>query len=105
MGQYYRETSPQRKGRAIWKEHERVVIDAANGRRIDLNEFSEATLFFERLTGINVPSEHSTFVDAIPNKNTGSALEPLRCWYEENRDRLYWDDQRREVMLTGRNPT
>jgi hypothetical protein len=96
---FYKEAVPQRKAREIWREHERVVIDAAAGRRVHLDDFADAVLFFERLTGIYVPSEHSTLIDAMPNKDTASAVEPLRRWYQENKYDLYWDEQRREVRL------
>lgn len=29
----------------------------------------------------------------------GTALEPLRRWYAQNKDRLYWDEEQDEVRL------
>src|SRR5689334_5237247 len=90
---FYKDAAPRRQAREIWREHERVVVDAAKGRRVWHDEFHDAVLFFERTAGISVPSEHSTFVDSIPTKETGLAVEPIRRWYQENKYRLYWDEQ------------
>lgn len=95
----YKESAPRRKAREIWREHERVIVDAAQGRHVGSNELWDASLFFWRLTGIDVPSDHSSVIDAIPNKRTGLAAEPLRRWYQENKYRLYWDEKSGEVLL------
>ncbi|HKI00775.1 MAG TPA: hypothetical protein VKK31_02230 [Thermoanaerobaculia bacterium] len=98
----YEQTIPQRTAHEIWRRHEQVVSDAAAGKHIDLNDFSDAALFFVKLTGINVPGEHSTYIDWMPNQDTATALEPLRRWYAQNKDRLYWDEMRKEVKLKAR---
>lgn len=96
----FNRTAPQRKAHAIWHEHERVISDIAEGKRVDLDAYEEAVIFFERLAKIDVPSNHSPFVYAMPTKDTATALEPLRRWYAENKNRLYWDEERGEVRLT-----
>jgi hypothetical protein len=37
----------------------------------------------------------------MPAKDTPAALEPLRRWYAENQDRLYWDEEQSEVRLAN----
>lgn len=83
----------------MWRNHERVLSDVAIGKRVNLDDFEEAVRFFENLTKITVPVDHSTFIDAMPTKDTATALEPLRRWYSENQDRLYWDEEKHEVRL------
>lgn len=96
----YERTAPQRIAREIWQDHEQVVNDAAQGKSVNLTDFSDAALFFGKLTGIDVPGDHSTYIDWMPNKDTATAVEPLRRWYAENKDRLYWDDQMKRVRLS-----
>lgn len=81
--------------------HELVVEAAARGEPVDLKDFRKAAVFFDELTRITVPGEHSPLIDWMPNKDTASALLPLRRWYAKNRDRLYWDDQSKRVRLSG----
>lgn len=95
----FKRTAPQREAHAIWHEHERVISDIAEGKRVDLEAFEEAVIFFWKLTRVTVPSNHSTFIYAMPTKETATALEPLRRWYAENKSRLYWDEERGEVRL------
>jgi hypothetical protein len=97
---WYRDcTAPRREAQEIWRGHERVISDVAMGKRVNLDEFESAVRFFEGLTKINVPSNHSTFIDTMPAKDTSAALEPLRRWYAKNQDRLYWDEEQHEVRL------
>lgn len=96
---YRDHTAPRREAQEIWRDHERVISDIAMGKRVNLEEFEDAVHFFERLTKITVPSNHSTFIDTMPTKDTPAALEPLRRWYAENQDRLYLDEEHHEVRL------
>ena len=93
-------TAPRRQAQEIWHQHERVLSDLAMEKRVDLDEFHEAVLFFEKLTNITVPSDHSLFIDSMPIQDTAAALEPLRGWYAKNKHRLYWDEENNEVRLT-----
>lgn len=92
-------TAPRREAQEIWRDHERVISDVAMGKRVNLDEFEDAVRFFARLTKITVPSNHSTFIDTMPAKDTLAVLKPLRRWYAENQDRLYWDEEQHEVRL------
>ena len=94
-------TAPRRQAHEIWHQHERVLSDIAMGKRVNLDEFHEAVLFFEKITNITVPSDHSMFIDSMPTQDTASSLEPLRGWYAKNKQRLYWDDESNEVKLTS----
>lgn len=98
---WYREcTGPQRKAQEIWSAHERVIVDVAMKRRVNLGDFQDARYFFEKLTGVDVPGNYSTYLGtSMPNKDTATALEPLRHWYAENQDRLYWDEEQGAVRL------
>lgn len=93
-------TAPRRQAQEIWHQHERVLSDIAMEKRVDLDEFHEAVLFFEKLTNITVPSDHSMFIDSMPTQDTATALAPLKGWYAKNKDRLYWDEESNEVKLT-----
>lgn len=95
----FERTATQREAHAIWHEHERVISDIAIGKRVNLHDFEESVRFFEKLAKITVPSDHSTFIDVMPTKDTATALEPLRRWYADNKSRLYWDEERGEVRL------
>lgn len=95
----YKQAIPERAAREVWREHEQVVSDAAEGKRVDLNDFADAALFFAKLTGINVPGDHSTIIDWMPNKDTGTALVPLRRWYAQHHHRLYWDEESKSVKV------
>jgi hypothetical protein len=92
-------TAPRREAQEIWREHEGVIVDVAAGKRVNLDDFEAAVRFFEKLTKITVPSNHSTFIDVMPTTDTAASLEPLRRWYAENQDRLYWDEEQYEVRL------
>lgn len=76
-----------------------MINDIAIGKRVNLDDFEAAVLFFEKLTPITVPSNHSTFIYAMPTKDTATALAPLRRWYSENKNDLYWDEEHNEVRL------
>jgi hypothetical protein len=91
----------QKRAQETWRRHELVVEAAARGEPVDLKVFWKAVVFFNELTGITIPGEHSPLIDWMPNKDTASALQPLRRWYEKNKDRLYWDDQSKRVRLSG----
>lgn len=93
-------TAPRRQAQEFWHQHERVISDIALGKRVNLDEFHEAVLFFEKLTDITVPSDHSIFIDSMPTEDTATALGPLRGWYAKNKHRLYWDEESNEVKLT-----
>lgn len=96
---WYRNTTPRREAQEIWLEHERVISEVAAGKRVNLDDFESAAHFFEKLTKISVPSDHSTFIDRMPTRETATSLIPLRRWYAENGNRLYWDEGRHEVKL------
>jgi hypothetical protein len=87
------------RAREIWKQHFNVVDAAARKDAVDPERFWEAALFFEKLTGITTPGEHSTLIPYIPTEETGKALTSLSHWYAENQYRLYWDAERKEVAL------
>lgn len=96
-----REATSKQKAQEIWRGHELVVESAANGRPVDLKAFWEASLFFDELAGITVPGDHSPLIDWMPNKDTASALQPIKQWYTKNGDRLRWDEQTGEVKIAG----
>lgn len=99
MAWYLNYTGPQREAQEIWRKHEHVISEVAAGKRVNLDDFEAAVHFFEKLTKISVPSNHSTFIDAMPTQETATSLIPLRRWYAENGNRLYWDKEQHEVKL------
>jgi hypothetical protein len=93
-------TASKRQAHEIWLANERVIEDAAMRRPGRLSDFEEACHFFWKLTGISVPGNFSTYLGVnLPSKDTATALVPLRRWYAENKDRLYWDKESDEVRL------
>ena len=84
---------------AIWHEHLRTIGEIVDGANVSPERFSDAVTFFEQLTGITVPFDHSLASDLYPTKETRSALEPLRSWYHANGHRLYWDEADRRVKV------
>jgi len=93
------EAERHKKAQDIWKKHELVVEDAARGRPINGTEFQDACEFFLRVANISVPGDASSVLDWFPTKETVKAVEPLRQWYERNKDQLYWDATKKTVVL------
>lgn len=84
---------------ALWSKHLETIEHAAQTGYSDRRAFYEACKFFEDLTGITVPFDHSAVADFYPTRDTAKALEPLRAWYAANGDRLLWDETSKAVKL------
>ncbi len=89
----------QARAQEEWAKHERLIERAAEGQRVSAQGFAEAHDFFERLTGIGVPADHSALELFYPASDVGRALPPLRKWYAANKERLEWDEVKRQVIL------
>jgi hypothetical protein len=83
----------------VWSRHEAVIVKISRREKVDLKSFEEACLFFENLTGITVPGDHSPVIDWFPTKDTPKALQPLRQWYADHQDQLVWDPASKKVIL------
>lgn len=84
----------------IWTELRVWLYNASMKKGGSLGKYQDACIFFRRLTGIIIPGDYSTYLGArLPNRDTATALEPLRRWYAQNKDRLYWDEEQNEVRL------
>jgi hypothetical protein len=92
-------TAPQRKAHEVWKENEQVIVDLALGKNVYGSDFEQAIKFFHALTDITIPYDQNAVIDYMPIKQSATALKPLRRWYAENKNRLYWDEERHEVRL------
>jgi hypothetical protein len=87
------------KARAIWLKHQRVLEGAIKGERTDGDELQEAAIFFYHVAGIIIPGGHSPVIDFYITRETAGVMKPLRIWYKENGDRLYWDEASSKVLL------
>jgi len=81
----------------IWQQHETAIQRAVDGYIID-DEFRDACEFFLELTGIDVRGDGS-YIGWLPTEETKEDLVSLQLWLDENRQRLDWDRDQREVTL------
>lgn len=83
-------SAANRRALEVWKKHETAVEHAVKGKQRN-DEFGEACLFFEQLTGISIHANIFTLGYA-PEPEAKNDLKLIRAWYRENRERLYWDE-------------
>lgn len=76
---------------AVWRAHESVFVDVAQGKDYQIHEFEDAWRFFVDLTNVSIAADHSPVVNLLPTAETASALPALQKWYREHRSALYWD--------------
>ncbi len=81
----------------IWKKHEAAVERALKGQQKD-DEFVDACLFFEQLTGVSIHVNMFTF-GFIPEREAPQDLKLIRAWYKKNHSRLYWDEATETVRV------
>jgi hypothetical protein len=91
------EVQPDPRAIRAWHVHESNLASAVAGISVN-DDFDEACLFFEQLTGISVHANLST-IGALPTEETRQDLEKIRRWYKENKHRLYWDASTNSVRL------
>lgn len=82
---------------AVWHKHEAVFKKALGGYQ-ENDEFLQACIFFEKVTGLHMHVNYST-VGALPIPETDQDLRRLQSWYEINKKRLYWDKAAQEVKV------
>lgn len=80
-----------------WKKHEEVVERAIKGEQRD-DEFGDACLFFEQVTGISIHVNIFTLGYA-PEAEAVNDLKLIKAWYRENHARLYWDEATKTVKV------
>ena len=76
----------------VWLEHEQTVEKALGNEPISLDEFDEACLFFQNLTGIPARVELN-YLGAMPTHHTPEDLLLWREWYEDHKYKLYWNER------------
>ena len=86
-----------RRALEVWKKHEAVVERAIKGEQKD-DEFGEACLFFEQVTGISIHVNIFT-LGYIPEAEAANDLKLIKAWYRENHARLYWDEATKTVKV------
>ncbi len=98
-------TEPQndelRKAQEIWKSHEFVVAQAVRGEEHDTDQFVRSVGFFREVAGIEIRVEIFT-MGYMPTAETSKDLELVRAWFEENGDRLYYDQDTDTLRLLER---
>jgi hypothetical protein len=82
-----------------WRRHERILEESLKGPS-DPDELLKSVIFFQRLTGLSVRGDTTTF-GLSPNQYTATDLEALRRWYAANEYNLYWDEEEKSVKLRG----
>ncbi len=63
---------------------------------IDLNTLYEARHFLIQTTGIKYEMEKSFDMPIFPPNKT---IENWRNWFENNKEKLYWDEKLKEVKV------
>lgn len=85
------------KAEVLWQQHEDAVVRALHGVSRG-EEFGEACLFFQKLTGIQIHGDGS-FVGWLPTPGAEQDLQHLRLWHRKNRGRIYWDAESHSVKI------
>lgn len=98
----YDEREARERAQQEWKRNEEIVVRASALEPVDRDRFEEARAFFLELTGISVPVDHSQEVGWYPTRKTGVVIAPLRHWYADHKDELYWDQEDQMVYLRSR---
>ena len=83
-----------------WDRHESVLVRSSDPR-MPVEEFFAAREFFSRLT--RLPTLHfeveKSSKHAAASAETAHDLERLEQWFEQHKDRLYWDAKAQEVRV------
>jgi hypothetical protein len=74
----------------IWMSHESAVELALDGQQRD-DDFVEAVRFFSDVTGIEIDVEIFS-LGYLPGPHAKEDLTKIQAWYEQNADRLYFDE-------------
>jgi hypothetical protein len=85
----------------IWKEHENVWAEVVEGESWDAQELLRAVEFFERITGLKLEINLSSYVGPIPLAGSED-LRRIRAWYRRNKERLYFDPDSEIVKVRER---
>ena len=85
------------KAAAIWHKNERVFRRALNGHQRN-DEFDQACLFFEHMTGVELHLNYFT-LGTLPTAESGKDFARIQAWYKINKSRLYWDKSTRSVEV------
>lgn len=76
----------------LWRQHEKVLIDAASKKIYREDELIASVLFFEKATGIRSRRGLEEAGDvAVPTDELRGELDAWRSWYEAHKERLYID--------------
>ncbi len=99
----------------IWTQHARQkkaqkeVLKSLNvvEKRIEVGkssgeEFNEAVDLLEEVTGIKGHREHQFLTDYFKHELLKPDYEKWKDWYEKNKDRLYWDERQKRIVVKGR---
>jgi hypothetical protein len=82
---------------AVWQGHEEAFQEAMRGYQKNDN-FEQACVFFERLTGLKMHVELST-IGFLTTPESANDLARLRAWYRINKHRLFWDESTQAVRI------
>ena len=80
----------------LWECNREIMVRVAKRKKFTIQEFENAAMFFERLTGIPADSR-STPVGPVPGKGSKNDLRKWDAWREEHRIR--WDPSAGKVTV------
>ncbi|MES1244021.1 MAG: hypothetical protein ABUT39_20630 [Acidobacteriota bacterium] len=88
------------KARNLWIHHQEAIEAVVEGRGKIGPDFIAAAKFFRETTGVQV---HFTgdFIGLVPTERTAEDLKDLEKWFNENEDRLSWDEKSQRVILSS----
>lgn len=67
-----------------------------------LEEFNKAVDLLEEVTGIKGHREHQFLTDYFKHELLKPDYEKWKDWYEKNKERLYWDEREKKIMVKER---
>ena len=81
-----------------WSKNEKKVESALSGKKYITEDFLNACIFFQRLTGIKISGDLS-YIGLTPTNKSRDDFVRVQKWYAENKAKLCWDEQSGSVKL------
>jgi len=83
--------------RSEWAKNIYIIEKDLAGKRPIGEEFIDACIFFQRLTGIEISGTMS-FDGWMPNRDSARGLSEVKIWYKKNKKLLCWNEEIRSVV-------
>jgi hypothetical protein len=79
-----------------------VVGDRMRVGKGSLDEFNQAVDILEKVTGIKGHREHQFLTDYFKPELLKPDYEKWKDWYEKNKDKLYWDEKQKKIIVKNK---